>query len=69
MVENLNCVINSCKAIGCPVVNIGAQDLMTGKEHLILGLIWQIVRAGLSQKVDIRYKLFSLCDSFPKIPS
>lgn len=55
IIENMNVVINSCKAVGCSVVNIGAQDLMEGKEHLVLGLMWQIIRAGLSLKVDIRY--------------
>ncbi|EGV63917.1 hypothetical protein CANTEDRAFT_113944 [Yamadazyma tenuis ATCC 10573] len=44
MNENANIVINSAKAIGCVVVN----------EHLILGLIWQIIRRGLLSKVDIK---------------
>ncbi len=44
--ENLNLAINSAKAIGCTVVNIGAQDIMDGTEHLVLGLIWQIIRVG-----------------------
>jgi plastin-1 len=35
-------------------VNIGAQDLQEGKEHLLLGLIWQIIKIGLSSKVDIK---------------
>jgi len=30
------------RAIGCSVVNIGAQDLMDGKPHLVLGLLWQV---------------------------
>lgn len=54
MTENNNIVINSAKAIGCSVVNIGAQDLIEGKEHLILGLIWQIIRKGLLSKIDIK---------------
>lgn len=64
MTENNNVVINSAKAIGCSVVNIGAQDLMEGKEHLILGLIWQIIRIGLNSKIDIRIhpELFRLLE-------
>ena len=54
MTENNNLVVNSCKAIGCSVVNIGATDLIEGREHLILGLIWQIIKIGLSAKVDIK---------------
>lgn len=55
MTENNNIVITSAKAIGCSVVNIGAQDLTDGREHLILGLIWQIVRRGLLSKIDLKH--------------
>ena len=41
-VENLNLAINSAKSIGCNVVNIGAQDLLDGRHHLVLGLLWQV---------------------------
>lgn len=54
MTENNNIVINSAKGIGCSVVNIGSGDLVEGREHLILGLIWQIIRRGLLGKIDIR---------------
>lgn len=55
MTENNNLVINSAKAIGCSVVNIGSGDLMEGREHLILGLVWQIIKIGLLSKIDIKY--------------
>lgn len=54
MTENNNIVISSAKAIGCSVVNIGSTDLIEGKEHLVLGLIWQIIRRGLLSKIDIK---------------
>ncbi|KAF2863006.1 hypothetical protein K470DRAFT_242370 [Piedraia hortae CBS 480.64] len=54
MTENNNVVIESAKGIGCSVVNIGAGDIMEGREHLILGLIWQIIRRGLLGKIDIK---------------
>ena len=54
MTENLNIVINSAKGIGCSVVNIGSQDILEVREHLILGLIWQIIRRGLLGKIDIK---------------
>ncbi|CAO3610539.1 unnamed protein product [Cunninghamella blakesleeana] len=54
MVENNNIVINSAKAIGCSVVNIGSQDIMEAREHLILGLIWQIIKKALLSKIDIK---------------
>ncbi|CCD23291.1 fimbrin NDAI_0B02560 [Naumovozyma dairenensis CBS 421] len=52
--ENANIVINSAKAIGCVVVNVHSEDIIEGKEHLILGLIWQIIRRGLLSKIDIK---------------
>lgn len=52
--ENANIVINSAKAIGCVVVNVHSEDIVEGREHLILGLIWQIIRRGLLSKIDIK---------------
>ncbi|EUC61023.1 SAC6-actin filament bundling protein, fimbrin, putative [Rhizoctonia solani AG-3 Rhs1AP] len=54
MTENNNIVITSAKAIGCSVVNIGSSDIAEGREHLILGLIWQIIRRGLLSKIDLK---------------
>lgn len=64
MTENNNVVIQSAKAIGCNVVNIGAQDITDGREHLILGLIWQIVRRGLLSTIDLKHhpELFRLLE-------
>ncbi|KAJ2473528.1 fimbrin [Coemansia sp. RSA 2322] len=75
--ENNNVVINSAKAIGCSVVNIGAQDLAEGREHLVLGLIWQIIKIGLFANIDIKLhpELFRLLDEgealedFLKLPA
>ncbi|KAF0551543.1 Fimbrin [Gigaspora margarita] len=55
MTENNNLVIFSAKGIGCNVVNIGSVDLIEGREHLILGLIWQIIKIGLLNKIDIKH--------------
>ncbi|OCH89624.1 fimbrin [Obba rivulosa] len=62
--ENNNIVIQSAKAIGCSVVNIGSTDIAEGREHLILGLIWQIIRRGLLAQVDIKLhpELYRLCE-------
>src|SRR5690348_11417577 len=64
MSENNNVVINSAKAIGCSVVNIGSQDLIEGREHLVLGLVWQIIKIGLFAKVDLKHhpELFRLLE-------
>ncbi|KAH8915379.1 hypothetical protein BT69DRAFT_1230173 [Atractiella rhizophila] len=76
MTENNNIVIQSAKAIGCSVVNIGPTDLIEGREHLILGLIWQIIRRGLLSKIDIKlhpelYRLLEdgeTLDEFLRLP-
>lgn len=51
--ENLNLALNSASAIGCQVVNIGAQDLKEGKPHLVLGLLWQIIKIGLFAAIEL----------------
>ncbi|RKP02291.1 hypothetical protein CXG81DRAFT_10976 [Caulochytrium protostelioides] len=77
MAENNNVVVNSAKAIGCSVVNIGSSDIMDGREHLVLGLIWQIIKIGLQANIDIKVhpELFRLLDDgetleeFLKLPA
>lgn len=51
--ENQNLVVNSARAIGCNVVNIGAEDLKEGRPHLVLGLVWQIIRIGLFSRINL----------------
>jgi plastin-1 len=53
--ENLNLVVNAAKAIGCVMTNIGSDDLMKGKEVLILGLIWQIVKLQLMGDISLAH--------------
>ncbi|XP_042354971.1 plastin-3 [Plectropomus leopardus] len=53
MQENLNLALNSASAIGCHVVNIGALDLKEGKPHLVLGLLWQIIKIGLFADIEL----------------
>ena len=62
--ENTNVAVAAARAIGCSVVNIGGQDISEGREHLILGLIRQIIQLGLLKKVDLNWhpELFRLCE-------
>lgn len=46
--ENLTLALNSSQAIGCNVINIDAHDLAKGKPHLVLGLLWQIIRVSIT---------------------
>jgi plastin-1 len=54
--ENLNVVINSGKAIGCKVVNMHASNIENsdGKEYLVLGLVWQLVKIQLLSLINIK---------------
>ena len=49
--ENMTLALNSARSIGCNIVNIGAEDLEKGKPHLILGVLWQIIRVSLLASV------------------
>ncbi|KAJ0972452.1 hypothetical protein J5N97_020411 [Dioscorea zingiberensis] len=51
--ENHTLCLNSAKAIGCTVVNIGTQDLAEGRPHLVLGLISQIIKIQLLADVNL----------------
>uniref|UniRef100_A0AC35TZE1 Calponin-homology (CH) domain-containing protein n=1 Tax=Rhabditophanes sp. KR3021 TaxID=114890 RepID=A0AC35TZE1_9BILA len=51
--ENLTLSLMSAQAIGCAIINIDADDLFKGKPHLVLGLLWQIIRIGLFNQIDL----------------
>uniref|UniRef100_A0A3B4CIX2 Plastin 1 n=1 Tax=Pygocentrus nattereri TaxID=42514 RepID=A0A3B4CIX2_PYGNA len=53
MTENLILALNSASAIGCTVVNIDAQDMIAGTPHLVLGLLWQIIKIGLFADIEL----------------
>ncbi|XVE72495.1 hypothetical protein DITRI_Ditri11bG0043700 [Diplodiscus trichospermus] len=52
--ENHTLCLNSAKAIGCTVVNIGTQDLVEGRPHLLLGLISQIIKIQLLADLNLK---------------
>ncbi|KAH9419181.1 Plastin-3 [Dermatophagoides pteronyssinus] len=53
--ENLTLALNSAQAIGCNIINIDAHDLSKGRPHLVLGLLWQIIRIGLFNQITIEH--------------
>ena len=56
-IENLNLAIESARSIGCVVVNLSPQFVMEKREHIVLGLIWQIIRVtDLLSNVDSHRK-------------
>ncbi|KAJ1392513.1 EF-hand domain pair [Sesbania bispinosa] len=52
--ENHTLCLNSAKAIGCTVVNIGTQDLVEGRPYLVLGLISQIIKIQLLADLSLK---------------
>ncbi|CAH8334331.1 unnamed protein product [Eruca vesicaria subsp. sativa] len=52
--ENILLCLNSAKAIGCTVVNIGSQDIAEGTPHLVLGLIFQIIKIQLLSGLNLK---------------
>ncbi|XWS31196.1 hypothetical protein CRYUN_Cryun23aG0056700 [Craigia yunnanensis] len=52
--ENHTLRLNSAKAIGCTVVNIGTQDFIEGRRHLVLGLISQIIKIQLLADLNLK---------------
>jgi plastin-1 len=53
--ENLNLAINTAKSIGCTIVSIFPESIIEQKEHLVLGLIWQIVKIQILRRVDLKH--------------
>ncbi|KAL5700141.1 Fimbrin-5 [Ranunculus cassubicifolius] len=52
--ENHTLCLNSAKAIGCTVVNIGTQDLIEARPHLVVGLISQIIKIQLLADLNLK---------------
>lgn len=45
----------SSQAIGCNTVNMDAHNLSKGRPHLVLGLLWQIIRIGLFNQITLEH--------------
>ena len=58
--ENLTLALNSAQSIGCNVVNIDAHDLIQGKQHLVLGLLWQIIRVRKLKSLNASAVFYAL---------
>merc|ERR1719440_304702 len=52
--ENLNLALNAAKSLGVTVVNIGSSDIAEGRPHLVLGLVWQLVKMALLSKINLK---------------
>ncbi|CAF3408812.1 unnamed protein product [Rotaria sp. Silwood1] len=53
--ENLELAINSARGIGCKVVNIHPENISKGVPHLVMGLLWQIIRIQLTSEINLKH--------------
>jgi hypothetical protein len=52
--ENLNLAINACKGIGLKLPGINPQAFIEKKPHLILAVLWQVMRICLTKKISLK---------------
>lgn len=52
--ENLNLALNACKGIGLRIPGINPQAFIEKKPHLILAILWQIMRMYLTKSIDLK---------------
>jgi len=53
--ENLELAINSAAGIGVKTVNITRSNIQEGKPHIILGLLWQVIKMCLTKDITIKH--------------
>eukprot|EP00124_Ichthyophonus_hoferi_P005179 Ihof_evm1s692 gene=Ihof_evmTU1s692 len=51
--HNCNSVVNGARKIGCKMVNIGGEDISGGNIDLILGMLWQLIRAYFMRDINL----------------
>lgn len=51
--ENHTMVLRACQKFGCRIVNLGPCDLASGKSYLILGIVWQIIKRGMVERIKM----------------
>ena len=52
--ENLNLALNSAKGIGLKLPGINAQAFIDKKAHLILAVMWQVMRMVTTKSIDLK---------------
>ena len=52
--ENCTLCINSATGIGVSTVNVGANDMIEGTPHIVLGIVWQIIKIGLLSQISLK---------------
>jgi plastin-1 len=50
---NHSLALKAAKDLGCSTVNIGHEDIFRGSRHLILAIVWQLIRFHLMKEVNL----------------
>jgi len=53
--ENLNLALNAAKGIGLRIPGITPQAFLEKKPHLILAVLWQIMRMIMTKEIDLKH--------------
>jgi hypothetical protein len=53
LLENCTLALNTAKSMGISTVNIGPNDIRDGTPHLVLGIVWQLVRLALMKTITL----------------
>eukprot|EP00331_Platyophrya_macrostoma_P023911 CAMPEP_0176443324 /NCGR_PEP_ID=MMETSP0127-20121128/22353_1 /TAXON_ID=938130 /ORGANISM="Platyophrya macrostoma, Strain WH" /LENGTH=546 /DNA_ID=CAMNT_0017828527 /DNA_START=26 /DNA_END=1666 /DNA_ORIENTATION=- len=52
--ENLNLAISAAKYIGCQTVSVVPEFIMEKRGHIILGLVWQILKQSILATINLK---------------
>lgn len=53
--ENINLSIATARSLGCCTTNITLESILDRREHIMLGLTWQVIELQLLGKIELRY--------------
>jgi hypothetical protein len=53
LLQNVTLALSTAKSLGLSVVNIGPPDIRDGTPHLVLGLVWQLIRLALTRLITL----------------
>jgi hypothetical protein len=53
LLSNITLALSTAKSLGLSIVNIGPPDIRDGTPHLVMGLVWQLVRLALMKSITL----------------
>ena len=51
---NLKLGIESARTVGCRIVNVGPENFIKKQPHLVLGVLWQVIRIAITRSIGLR---------------